>query len=91
MLLPGRSGSSFPLLPGLGERDTVGFNISKLSGPKAENLGSEFKGGGRGDTDLRVGILRVGPLDERLLTELCAYPGLGAGLTARGLMIGADS
>ena len=70
----------------------MGLRASKLSGLKGvpDNLRSPesvSEGGGRGEIDLRVGVLRAGPRDIRLSIGLCT----SAGLTARGLIIGAGS
>jgi hypothetical protein len=48
-------------------------------------------GGGRGETDFRVGMLRAGPLDMRSSIGLGEYRGLTPGLVARGLTMGVGS
>ena len=93
MLLPGLSSSD---APGIGDLDARGLNTSKLSGSNAtpDRRGSPKsspEGGGRGDTDFRVGMVREGPLALRSLAGLGEWRGLGVnpGLVARGLTRGA--
>jgi hypothetical protein len=71
----------------------TGFSTLKSSGPNGtpdslRSLYSSAGGGGRGDTDLRVGMLRPCIRDERSSMGLGECLGLTAGLVARGLTIG---
>lgn len=87
MLLPGRSGSS------LVDFASEGLSTLKSSGPKGTPDSrrcpkSSSGGGGRGETDFRVGMLRAGILEERSSIGRGECLGLGLGLWPRALGLG---